>query len=380
VACKMETNLAAGPAFQILGGTTVIFVNQLYIAIMARHADYDQPINAIEDHASHIFMTNVYVQWGTQPGLANSVTHIIRSAPHMYHELGTFYPNADPAQSTVWVESAASDVKVSSLWANRGKLGTGEYSKLVDSSPLVGLNIPLKHPGSFRITDNSTEKDLVKIDNNPTRPALHLLSGVDAAGFSDNYTTEKWRIVGANGAARFAGNKFQIEGTKGYVGINATPFTGIALLIRAAIEGDRGLAIVRPSSNATNRLMEFQDETYNIQGMAIDSNGRPIAVGTPSRVTPGDQVSYANPQPQVRDIAGGVSAAVRPSPTAPGTIAVVTFSRPYATVPLCITIADHSPASSNLYVSARSASSFTVSTRNALPGGSIVNFDYSVIA
>jgi len=298
----------------------------------------------------------------------------------MYHELGTFYPNADPAQSTVWVEPAASDVTVSSLWANRGTLGTGEYSKLVDSSPLVGLNIPLKHPGSFRVTDVATEKDLVKIDNNSTRPALHLLQGVDGVGFSDNYITEKWRIVGANGAARFAGNKFQIEGTKGYVGINTTPFTGIAMLIRAAVEGDRGLAIVRPSSNATNRLMEFQDETYNIQGMAIDSNGRPVAVGTPPRVTVGDQVSYANPQPQVRDMAGGVSAAVRPSPTAPGAIATITFSRPYATVPLFITIADHSATSSNLYVSARSVSSFTVSTRSALQGGSIINFNYAIIA
>jgi len=380
VACKMETNIAAGPAFQILGSTTVIFVNQLYIAIMGRHPDHANPITAIEDHASHIFMTNVYVQWGTQAGLANAVAHIVRSAPHMYHELGTFYPNADPAQSTVWVEPAASDVTVSSLWANRGILGTGEYSKLVDSSPLVGLNIPLKHPGSFRVTDNTTDKDLVKIDNNPNRPALHLLNGVDAAGFSDNYVTEKWRIVGASGAARFAGNKFQIDGAKGYVGINSSPFAGIAMLVRNAADSDRGLAVKRASANATGRLIEFQDENNTIQGQAFDSNGRPTAVGTPARVTPGAQVSYANPGIQVCDIAGSIRAAIKPSPTAPGNIATITFARPYASPPLSIAVHDHSAIAANLYVSARSAASFTVSTRSALQGGSILNFDYTVIA
>jgi hypothetical protein len=380
VACKMETRVAAGPAFQVLDKTTVIFVNQLYIAIMGKDSSYAEPIDAIEDHASHLFMTNVYVQWGVAPGLANSVVHIVSSAPHMYHALGTFYPTEDPAKAAIWVEPAASDVTISSLWVNRGRLGVGNFSRLLDSNPVAGLNVRVQHPGSFRVSDAASEKELIKVDNNPTRPALHLLGGVDAVGFSDSYVTEKWRIVGSTGAARFAGNKFQIEGSKGYVGINTTPFTGIAMLIRAATEGDRGLAIVRPTSTATNRLMEFQDEAYNIQGMAIDSNGRPVAVGTPSRVTAGDQVSYANPGVQVRDIAGNVVAAVKPSPTGPGTIATVTFSRPYAVPPLSIIVTNHSAIAAELYVSARSASSFTVSTRNALPGGSLLNFDYTVIA
>src|SRR5687768_6019430 len=34
VACKMETRVAAGPAFQVMAGVTVVFVNQLYIAMM----------------------------------------------------------------------------------------------------------------------------------------------------------------------------------------------------------------------------------------------------------------------------------------------------------------------------------------------------------
>jgi hypothetical protein len=152
------------------------------------------------------------------------------------------------------------------------------------------------------------------------------------------------------------------------------------MLIRAAVEGDRGIVIVRPSSSSIGRLLEFQDETYNIQGQAFDNNGRPIAVGTPARVTPGDQVTYANPRVQVRDIAGNVIAAVRPSPTAPGSIATITFSRVYTATPLAIAIHDHSTVSADLYVSARSASSFTVSTRKALQGGSIVSFDYTVTA
>ncbi len=126
--------------------------------------------------------------------------------------------------------------------------------------------------------------------------------------------------------------------------------------------------------------MEFQDEAYNVQGQAFDSNGRPLAVGTPARVTPGDQVSYANPGAQVRDIAGNILAAVKSSPTAPGTVATLTFSRPYTATPLNITITDHSAVWANLYVSARSANSFTISTRNSLQGGAMLNFDYSVIA
>lgn len=382
VSCKMESRVAAGPAFQVLSNTTVIFVNQLYIAMMGKHPAVTRPLDAIVDHASHLFMTNVYVQWGVATGLANSVVHVVKSAPHMYHELGTFYPTESPAKATVWVEPEAKDVTFSSLWTNRGKDGTGNFSKLLGSNPIDGLAIPLKDPGTFRIVNENGDvnKDLLKVDNNAIRPALHLLNGLDAVGFSDNYTTEKWRIIGGSGAARFAGKKFQIEGTKGYVGINATPLTGVAMLVRAAADGDRGLAIVRSSSTTTSRLMEFQDENHDVQGMAIDSHGRPVAVGTPPRVTAADQVSYANPNPQVRDLAGSVVAAVRPSPTAPGAVAVIMFSRAHAQPPLFIALADHSAKPGDLYVSSRDANGFTVSTRSALPGGTILNFDYAVIA
>jgi hypothetical protein len=140
------------------------------------------------------------------------------------------------------------------------------------------------------------------------------------------------------------------------------------------------MVIVRPTSTSTFRLMEFQDEAYNIQGFAIDAGGRPMAVGTPPVVARGAQTNYAQPNVQVRDIAGSVKAEVRPTPTAPGTIATVTFSRPYVQAPLTITLTDHSAADSNLYVSARSATSFTVSTRSALVPGAIVVFDYTVVA
>lgn len=378
--CKMETRFCAGPAIQIMRDVTIVFVNQLYIAIMAAVPASVKPIDAIDDHGSHIFMTDVYVQWGFEVVLANSLVHIYESGPHMYYKVSTFYPAGDPVQAAVIAEPGSTDVIVSCNVTNRGRLTIGDVGTVMVQSAKEGVEIPINASGAFVVSSHITGKDLIKVDNTGTRPALNMANATDITGYSDNYTTEKWRVIGASGAARFAGGKFQIEATKGYVGINATPFTGIAMLIRAATDGDRGLAVVRPSSSATNRLMEFQDETFNIQGMAIDSNGRPVAVGTPPRVTAGDQVTYANPGVQVRDIAGNVSAAVRPSPTAPGTIATVTFSRPYAVTPLSIAIADHSAAAAELYVSARTASGFTVSTRNALQGGSIISFDYAVIA
>ncbi len=382
VSCKMETLHAAGPFIQTTDNTTVIFVNQLYVAVTGFDVGYSTPIDVIQDNSSHIFMSDVFVHWGDVPGLASSVVHVMSNSPHMYQEITTFYTNGPPSHATIWVEPAAADVTVTTLWSNTDSStdGLGNFSQVLGSSPMTGLNVPLLYPGSFQVTNQTTGKALVKVDNNPTRPALQTLNGVDAVGYSDALVTEKWRIVGSNGAVRFAGGKFQIEAAKGYVGINATPFTGIAMLIKAAVDGDRGLAIVRPSSNATNRLLEFQDETFNIQGQAFDSNGRPVAVGTPAVVTKGAQVSYANPGVQVRDIAGNVVAAVRPSPTAPGTIATITFSRPYAATPLAITINDHSPVFADLYVSVRSPSSFTVSTRKALLGGSMLNFDYTVAA
>ncbi len=380
VSCKMESRHAAGPAFQIMPGSTIVFVNQLYIAMMAADPDHVKPLDAIEDHGSHIFMTDVYVQWGEEIKIAKSLAHIMRSGPHMYYKLSTFYPEEDPTEAAIIAEPEAEDVIVSCNVVNRGKQTIGDVASVMLASPSRGVAIPLDTTAAFRIVSTVTNKDLVKVDNNTTRPALHTLNGLDAVGFSDDYTTEKWRIVGANGSARFAAGKFQIEGTKGYAGINVTPFTGIALLIRAATGADKGLAIVRPSSTAVGRLLEFQDEENHVQGLSIDSHGRPVAVGTPPKVTAGAQASYANPKAGVRDIAGNITAAVKASPTAAGPIATITFSRPYATTPLAIAILDHSATSSDLYVSSRSTTSFTVSTRTALRGGSILNFDYMVTA
>ncbi|MEK7152633.1 MAG: hypothetical protein AAB834_01690, partial [Patescibacteria group bacterium] len=380
LSCKMETRFVAGSAFQIMDGTSIVFVSQFYIAMMAHDAGHAMPVDAIEDHGTQVFMTDIYVQWGAQIGLANSIIHIWRGNPHTYHKISSFFPTEEPATGSLIVEPEATIVMLTSLWTNRGKKIVGDTTSMIVGGPTFGYVFPIDDTGLFRITSLVSGKDLVKIDNDPVRQAFELANAVDTVGFSDNYITEKWRLVGSSGAAKFAGGKFQIEGAKGHVGINATPFTNIAMLIKAAVDGDRGLAIVRPSPTATNRLMEFQDETYNIQGQAFDSNGRPVAVGTPPKVTPGVQVSYANPGVQVRDIAGNISAAVKPSPTAPGTIATVTFSRPYAVTPLAITVTNHSAISAELYVSARTTTSFTVSTRNALPGGSILNFDYTVIA
>lgn len=378
--CKMETNFAAGSAIQIMEGSTITFVSQLYIAIMGAEPDMVKPLDAIEDRGSFTFMTDIYVQWGPELNIANSLVHVWRSGPHIYHQLTSFYPTQDPVQAAIISEPGATDVIISCSITNRGRPTLGDISTAMLQSPRKGVEIPIDSSGTFIVSAYNTGHDLVKVSNSGTRPTLMIANTTDVAGFSDNYTTEKWRIVGASGAAKFAGGKFRIEDTKGYVGINTAPFTGTALLIRPASEGDKGITIIRPSQTATNRLLEFQDEENNVQGQAFDSNGRPIAVGTPPAVTKGDQVSYANPDIQVRDIAGNITAAVRASSTAPGTIATVIFSRPYAAVPLAIAIHDHSVVSANLYVSARSSRGFTVSTRAALAGGSILNFDYTVTA
>lgn len=379
--CKMETSIAAGPAFQIMPQSTVVFVNQLYMAMMAFDPKFNSRLNAIEDAGTHVFMNDVYLQWGPALGMAKSAVHIVRSGPHMYYKLSAYHPTEDPSVAAVWAESDTFDIVVSCLVTNRGKAIQGDASVLLQASPRHGAIIPINHEGSFRVTTaENGGKDLVKVDNNATRPALNALNGVDTAGFADNYIKETWRVVGATGAARFAAGKFRIDGSKGYMGINTVPVKDIAMLIRPATASDRGIAVIRPARTANMRLLEFQDETYGIQGQAFDFNGRPVAVGTPARVTPGSQVSYANPDKQVRDIAGNVTAAVRPSPTAPGPIATITFSRPYAAPPLAITINDHSPQFSFLYVSNRSTTGFTVSTRSALQGGSIIRFDYIVIA
>ena len=379
VSCKMESRHAAGPAMQIMPGSTLVFVNQLYVAIMAAEPDLVKPLDAIEDHGSHIFMTDVYVQWGEEVNIANSLVNIKRSGPHMYYKLSTYYPVQDPIEAAVVAAPEAFDVIVSCNVVNRGARTKGNVSEIMPYSSRTGLNLPLEASGTFRLYSTVNGKDLFKTDNTGTRPGIYYANGADMVGYSDAYTTEKWRLVSSTGAARFAGGKFQIEATKGHVGINAAPFTNLAMLIKPAVEGDRGIAVVRPTVTSTTRLMEFQDETFNVQGMAIDSHGRPIGVGTPARVTAGDQMSYANPGIQVRDIAGNVVGAVRPSPTAPGVIATITFSRAYNTPPLSISIADHSPTPADLYVSARSTTGFTVSTRQALRGGMPVNFDYTVV-
>lgn len=380
VSCKMESRHAAGPAFQIMEGSTIVFVNQLYIAMMAVDPDMVKPLDAVEDRGTHIFMTDVYVQWGAEISIARSLVHVYRGGPHMYYKLDTFYPAEDPTEAAVIAEPEAEDVIISCNVVNRGKSTVGDISQVMITDTRRGLTIPIAASGVFAVTSAVTNKDLLKLINTGTRPSLNAANGLDLIGFSDNYVAEKWRIIGPTGAAKFAGGKFQIEGTKGYVGINTTPFANIALLIKAAAGDDRGLAIMRPSATAFNRLLEFQDENNTLQGMAIDNHGRPQAVGTPPKVTKGVQVNYANPSPQVRDFAGGITAQVRPTPTAPGGIATVTFSRPYAEVPLAITINDHSAIASGLYVSARSKTSFTISTRSALTPNAILNFDYIVIA
>lgn len=381
VSCKMESRHAAGSAFQIKTGTTLVFVDQLYIAIMAVEPDLIKPVDAIEDYGSHIFMTDVYIQWGAEVQIAKSLVHCWRSGPHMYYKVSTYFPNEDPTEAAIIAEDGTFDVIVSCNVVNRGKLFIGNVASVVTASPVEGLVIPLDNTGLFRLLNRANNNlDMVRYDNNATRPAWQLANGVDNVGFSDNMVTEKWRIIGSTGGARFASGKFQIDGAKGNIGVNATPVTNIAMLLKPNTATDKGLAIVRPSSTSTTRLLEFQDETYNLQGLGIDFYGRPLAYGTFVKIAPGDQAASANRLAQAHDMAGGITATIKASGTAPGTVAVITFTQPYANPPQYISVMDNSAAASNLYVSARSTTGFTVSTRTALTGGSVVNFDYAVIA
>lgn len=381
VACKMESSLVAGSAFQIMEGSTIVFVSQLYIALMAPDVGFTSPVDAIEDRGTQVFMSDVYVQWGAVPGLARYVTHVWSGSPHTYQQLSSFFPVDESDYAFSAIEPEAKRVMFLGVWTNQEqrKRFAGLLAGITIGGPGFGYYYPIDHTGLFRIMALSTNKDIFRVDNNPNRQLVSITNSADIAGFSDTSTTEKWRISNS-GAARFANEKFQIEPTKGYVGINAPPLASLAMLVHVAADDDRGLAVVRASSASRKRLMEFQDETYAIQGMAIDFNGRPVAVGTPAHVTPGSRVSYANPGSQVRDIAGNINAAVRPFNTAAGSIAKVTFSQPYTAPPLTITITNHSTVAADLYVSERSAAGFTVSARNILPGGSILNFDYVVLA
>jgi len=376
VACKMESSVVAGPALQIMTNSTIVFVNQLYIALLKFETDYNTPIDAIIDYGTHVFMASLYIQWGATV-IASSTIRVFRSGPHMYHEISAYYPTEAPDLASIVAEPGV-DVMVAAISANRGATTMGDMGIMMQSDPKFGLALSLKNSGSFRITSAITGKDLVKADNSSVRPTLHTVNGTDLAGFSGDFTGEKWRFYGDTGFVRLASGNFQIEGTKGYVGVGTAPYTSIAFLIKMANDTDRGLTIIRKSATATGRLVEFQDENNNIQGISFDAFGRPLSVGRVANVAAGDQVAYANVRYQARDTAGSVSAAMKTTPS-PGTIAVITFFKPYPNVPLSIVLTDQSNVESGLYVSARSTTGFTVSTRKTLQGGSQVNFDYMVL-
>jgi len=377
VSCKMETSHAAGPALQIMAGTTIIFAMQLYIAIEDFNDGYTTPIDAIVDYATQVDLSDVYVQWGAPTGLANSALHAFQGEPHTYRNFSVYYPVEPPAVASIVVEPAAT-VRVTPPWTNRGQLFSGDVSAFIATDPNLGTTLSLKNSGAFNIVSTITGRGLVRADNSSNRPTLQTVNGVDFAGFSGDFVGEKWRFYGDTGFVRLASGGFQIEGTKGYAGIGAAPFTGIGFLVKMVTDTDRGLAVIRHSASSTGRMLEFQDETNNIQGITFDAYGRPLSVGKVANVSAGDQVAYANVRIQTRDTGGSVAAAMKVTPIA-GSIANITFSKPFPSVPQAIVITDHSPVASDLYISLRSTTGFTVSTRRVLQGGSLINFDYIVL-
>lgn len=378
-ACKMETPLLAGPVIQIKNGTTMTFISQLYIAANGFANGYGGGrIDAIVDEGSHTIIRDIFVHWGDVVGLANSTIFAPKSDTHYYDNVSAFYPVEDPAVANIRVDQAT-NVKLSNNWSNRGRLVSGRAITAMDQDPNGGLEVNL---GGFKTGNRSLKAtttegiDIYNVSNSAV-PTMQLLNGVDIAGMAGNYTDEKWRFYGSTGAVRLAAGKFNVEGVKGYAGIGSAAVAGIGLFVKLGNGLDRGLAIRRNSSKSTGRMLEFQDETNNIQGISFDAHGRPVAVSSVCRVTPASKAAYAFVFPQARDAAGAVKVCM--STSAPGEVAQITFSKPYQEVPLSIVLSETGSANGELYVSAKSTTGFMVSSRKSMPGGTEFTFDYQVV-
>jgi hypothetical protein len=119
-------------------------------------------------------------------------------------------------------------------------------------------------------------------------------------------------------------------------------------------------------------LMVDLDQRYQGAGHLIGAGGVPT-------VAAGAQAASAS-LVSGKDDAGRVTATALASGMAAGALATITFGSAYAAAPNDIQISDTSAVANSLYVSARSATSFTVSSRSAATASQVITFDFAVIA
>ena len=127
------------------------------------------------------------------------------------------------------------------------------------------------------------------------------------------------------------------------------------------------------------RLTRKQAVTLGVQGQPVTIAGRIVSGAAAATVTPGAQSSAASAASNgANDTAGTVNATAGPAPGA-GTVVVVAFATAYTSVPhVSITATNLATAQARPYLSARSATGFTVSCEVPPAPGAALQLDYIV--
>ncbi len=230
--------------------------------------------------------------------------------------------------------------------------------------------------GALNITNGAN--DVVDLDTtSSSNGSFQLTHNTDLLVYQGDYSALACQVKG-DGTLYAAFGKYQVDPSKGYVGVGTGPNTGIGHLLFLGAVGDVGLAVVRFSSSSTGDMMQFQDQTFAKDGHSWDAQGRPWANGTAPGIAAGAQSTSAAASGSATDTAGGITTTAKTTP-AIGAIVTVTFAVTYGTTPKAIILSDRSTLDRGIYVSAKSATAFTVSTRVAPATAEVVLFDYHVI-
>lgn len=107
--------------------------------------------------------------------------------------------------------------------------------------------------------------------------------------------------------------------------------------------------------------------------LAVLSPGLPI-------VAAGAQAATATADAGSTDEVASLTIAAKASGNAAGVLATVVFGTPRVATPRYIALGDRSAVSAGLYVSARSAAGFTISTRSAPTASQAIAVDYQIVA
>jgi hypothetical protein len=98
------------------------------------------------------------------------------------------------------------------------------------------------------------------------------------------------------------------------------------------------------------------------------------------RLTQGAQASASAAVGDLDDTVGSVTATALAAGMAAGVLFTITFTKPFPAVPRYVGLSDRSAVAAGLFVSAKTAASFTVSCRAALAASQVVLCDYRVAA